>query len=169
MKIFTRKGDEGTTSSLSGKRYRKDDPVIEINGIIDETISSLERVRIHLSENTIQHKQINKIIEAMYLLGAEISAGKTTTLNKYIDKTYVEKIEEYIDKMNIKINTFMSFNTVQGVDTSEARTKVRRLERRITSLLRREQIRNSVYMYINRLSDYLFVLSCYLEEVYKNA
>lgn len=169
MKLYTRKGDEGITGSLSEKRYRKDDSVIEINGVIDETISGMEKVRLHLSEerDLSQYKQINKIIEALYLLGAEVSKGKTTGLTKYIDKGYVERMEDKIDEMNIKVDTFMTFNTVQGVDASEARTRVRRLERRLTSLLRRDQVRSAVYSYVNRLSDYLFILSIYLERLNK--
>ena len=166
--IYTKKGDTGTTTSWSGKTYRKDDSVIEINGVIDETMASLEKVKYYLSEeqDPLQHKQISKIIEALYLLGAEISAGKVTDLPKYIDKEYVDKLEYKIDEMDIKIDTFMTFNTIQGIDTSEARTRVRRLERRLTSLFRRGQIRGSVYAYLNRLSDYLFVLSVYLERLY---
>jgi len=168
MKIYTRTGDTGTTGSFSGKRYRKDDTKIELNGLIDEVSVSLEKIRYYIPKEDKQYKQLNKIIEAMYLLGAEISMGKTTGLNKYIDKGFVEKLEEQIDDFNIKLEGFQTFNTLEALTSEESRVRVRRLERFATKLLRHEQLRETVYKYLNRLSDYLFMISVYLERIYKD-
>jgi len=166
MKIYTKKGDSGTTSSFSGRTYRKDDTLIELNGLIDETIVSISLAKTVLV-NKQQQKQFNKIIEAMYLLGAEVSNGKTTGLTKYIDKGFVTKLEDEIDSFDYKINGFMYFSTKEALYCEEARVKVRKLERFATKLLRHEQLRETIYAYLNRLSDYLFVVSICLEKHYK--
>lgn len=162
MKIYTKTGDEGNTSSLSGTKYRKNDTVIEANGLIDETLVAIQKAKLNFSDERLL-KQWNKIVEALYLLGAEISNGKVSGLNKSIDKGFVAKLEEKIDKYYIPTNSFQYFNTSAALDCEEARVRVRKLERFMTTMLRQNRLRSVVYAYINRLSDYLFVMSVYIE------
>ena len=166
MKIYTRKGDEGTTQSLSGTKYRKDDETIEANGLIDETIVAIQKAKIPFKNQPIE-KQFNKIIEALYLLGAEVSNGKASGLTKYIDKGFVDKLEQKIDENTTTINTFQYFENQQVLEVEEARVRVRKLERYLTRMLRRDTIRPVIYQYLNRLSDFLFTMSVMLSVTLK--
>jgi len=167
MKIYTKVGDKGTTNSLSGNKYRKDDTTIMIGGLIDETLVAIQKARTHFYDDKLL-KQWDKIIEALYLLGAEVSNGKISGLNKSIDKGFITKLEEKIDKYYIPIKSFTYFYTEAALDCEEARVRVRRLERYMTPMLRQDRVRETAYVYINRLSDYMFTMSLYIEEVYKN-
>jgi len=162
MNIYTRTGDQGTTSSFSGQRFRKDDLIIEINGLIDESIASLESLIFYEStEHTL--KQLNRIYDALYMLGAEVSSGKTTNLPRVISQGFVDKLEQLIDEHNIKLDSFQRFKTIKGVQTNELRVRIRKLERVLTKLLRVQSLRPVVFAYVNRLSDYIFTLSIYYE------
>ena len=166
MKIYTRTGDEGTTSSLSGEKFRKNDTIIDCIGAADEAITSIERIRLYIKEQPKIQKDIEKIIDGLYQLMAELSNGKASGLTKTIQQGYIDRLERRIDELqelNGKPKGFVFFETIQGLDTSEARVRVRRLERKLTPLLRHEVIRSVVYKYVNRLSDYLFVLAVYLD------
>jgi cob(I)alamin adenosyltransferase len=171
MKIYTRTGDGGNTGSLSGEIYRKNDTVIQCLGLADELQVSLERVRYHMveigDENFI--KDINKIIEAIYQLMAELSNGKASGLSKTISQGYIDRLERRIDELSLmkKVKNFVYFETIPGIDISEARVRTRKLERRLTALLRHEVIRATIYKYVNRLSDYLFSLSVVIEGITK--
>lgn len=181
--IYTKKGDEGTTRTLNGKTLRKNDLSIEVNGAIDEAIVSVEEARFHVrameesgsyiddNQQSITYdylkghtKQLTKIIEALYFLGAEISNGKASELPRTIDKGFVEKLEEKIDSFNIELTSFVHFNDLSAIVVNKARVTVRRLERVMTELMRMEVIRPVLYQYVNRLSDYLFSLAYVIEK-----
>ena len=176
MTLYTKSGDEGNTTTMNGVSHRKNDTVIEINGNIDELIVSIERIRtkyfytetieVDTTETTQDKKtlkQLNKIIEALYLLGAEISDGRTTNLTKCIDKGFVDRLEERIDEIYSPLKDFVHFKKLDAINISEARVRTRSLERNLTSLIIDGQLRSFVFQYINRLSDYLFALAVYEE------
>ena len=105
-----------------------------------------------------------KIIEALYFIGSEVSNGKASDLPRSIDKGFVEKLEEKIDSFNLKTDKFIHFTVREAIVVNQARVTVRRLERRMTELMRMDVIRSVLYQYVNRLSDYLFVLAAVIEE-----
>lgn len=158
--IYTKKGDEGNTMSFGGIEYRKNDSIIEVNGLIDESLVGIQNARTHFTDPRLL-KQWDRVIEALYLLGAEVSNGKTTGLSKYIVPGFVEKLEEYIDEYSTEVSAFTYFNNTESIACEEARVRVRKLERYLTSLLRQKRLRPVVYQYINRLSDFIFVMSVY--------
>lgn len=163
FKIYTKKGDEGNTTSLSGESYRKNDTVIEAGGLVDEAIVSVQKAMTYFDDDAML-KQWDRIVEALYLLGAEISKGKASGLTKSIDKGFVEKLEEKIDLYSIPISSFQYFNKESSLECEEARVRVRKLERFLTTMLRQDRLRSPVYAYVNRLSDYLFTMSVYCEK-----
>ena len=176
-KIYTKKGDEGNTYAFSGVEYRKNDTLIEVNGLIDEALVSIQKARRHFTEEALGEtttpqdrvsleRQWDKIIEALYLLGAEVSSGKTTGLAKYIVPGFIERLEEFIDEYYKPTTTFTYFYNESSIDCEEARVRVRRLERYLTSLLRQKRLRPVVYQYVNRLSDFLFTMSLHAKGVY---
>ncbi len=169
MKIYTRNGDTGTTTSFSGETFRKNDTIIECLGCADEAITSIEKSRLRIIEsisinNNNYLKDIDKITDALYQLMAELSNGKASGLSKTIQQGYIDRLERRIDEMNIKPTGFIYFTNLISLELSESRVRVRRLERRLTNLLRHEVIRTVLYKYINRLSDYLFVLAVKIED-----
>ena len=158
MNIYTKTGDEGTTGSFGGQRFRKDDLIIELNGCIDECIAGVESLILKESiERNL--KQLNRVYDALYILGAEISSGKTTNIPKVISQGFVDKLENLIDEFDINLTVFQRFTTEKGVLANELRVKVRKLERVLTKMLRVKALRPVTYAYINRLSDYVFALS----------
>lgn len=165
MTLYTRKGDDGNTSSLNGTVYRKNDTVIEVNGLIDELLVAVQKAKLTIKDPKL-FRQWEKIVEALYLLGAEISNGKVSGLNKCIDKGFIEKLERLIDEYYVQSNSFQYFTTIQALECEEARVRTRKLERVLTSMLRQERLRQTAYGYINRLSDFLFTMSVYLEKEY---
>ena len=165
MTIYTRNGDEGNTSSFSGEKFRKNDTIIEANGLIDEALISIQRAKIHFTDEKIL-KQWTKIVEALYFLGAEISNGKVSGLSKSIDKGFITKLEDEIDVYYVPTTAFQYFETEAALDCEEARVRVRKLERFLTGMLRQDRLRSTAYKYINRLSDYIFIMSVYIEKEY---
>lgn len=164
MKLYTGTGDTGDTKAFSGETYRKNDSIIEANGAIDETMVAIEQLRIHLLDNEEHLKTINKIHEALGLMGAEISSGKTTVLNKFIVTGFVDRLEVQIDELYVPLKEFQNFYKQSSIHCNEARVRVRKLERTLTNLLRQKRIRPVIYIYLNRLSDYLFALAVHLEK-----
>lgn len=176
MTLYTKFGDEGNTNTMSGEVCRKNDTVIEINGLIDELIVAVEAARIKyfyteketesneaVDQDKKTLKQLNKIIEALYIFGAEVSDGKTTNITKTIDKGFVDKLEEKINDIYKPQKGFMYFTKTQAVLIGECRVRTRRLERGLTPMLRQKRLRPVTYQYFNRLSDYFFALQCHEE------
>ena len=164
MILYTKFGDEGRTQTFSGETYRKNDLLIEVNGSIDEVMVSIETFRIYITDEKIL-KDIDKIYEAMGMLGAEISSGKTTNLQKYIVQDFVERLERRIDEIFVPLQSFQRFYKSESVSCNEVRVRVRKLERLMTSLLLQKSLRPVTFAYINRLSDYLFALAVHLEKL----
>jgi cob(I)alamin adenosyltransferase len=162
LKIYTKKGDAGETTTLSGVVVRKDDLVIEVVGLVDECVVGLEHLLLYVVDERVR-KHLLKVVEALFLIGAEISNTRTTNLSRYVTGCFVSNLEKHIDEFFIPLKGFYSFRTIKGVLASDCRVRVRALERVLTPLYRQERIRQPVFCYINRLSDYLFVLGVYLD------
>ena len=164
-------GDEGSTSSLSGKTFRKNDTAIEVIGSADEAITQIEKCLILLNkqyDNTYYeiNKDLSKIIEGLYNLMAEVSNGKASGLPKTIQQGYVKRLERRIDEITEvlpKQTQFTFFKSEVGIELSEARVRVRKLEREMVQLLRHDIIRPVLFQYINRLSDYIYIASVFFE------
>ena len=166
-------GDAGSTGSLSGKKFRKNDTPIEVLGTADEAITQVEKCSILIEQyyngdsDPAIKKDLSKITEALYNLMAEISNGKASGLSKTVQTGYVERLERRIDEITLllpKQTKFVFFKTIIGIELSEARVRIRKLERDMTQMLRHDIIRPVLFQYVNRLSDYMYILSVYLEK-----
>lgn len=163
MKIYTKTGDNLTTSIIL-ERVDKDDLRIEVEGTVDELIAHLTLANT-FNNNTPIISLIKTIIKKLFIVsGDAIGYGKTK-----ISKEDVEEIErvidEYSDKLP-KINAFIELGTKpSSASIQVARTVCRRFERCLVSLAKKQRVSKEVLQYVNRLSDLLFILGRYEEEI----
>jgi len=170
-KIYSKIGDEGTTKNLSGETVHKDDCEIEVIGLLDSLMSQMDKVLYGLNilpKETHQLNICNNINTLLWQFGGEISGKKILELIKTpIEKIHIEIIEKEIDNLsNNALHKFTRFCNPIAMDIDEARIRTRKLERELTKYLRENKLRKTAYIYINRLSDYLFVLANYINKIY---
>ncbi len=163
MKIYTKKGDKGKTSLFGGKRVGKDALRIEAYGTVDELNSFLGLL---IASNTTYNRRIilQEIQRRLFSLGSSLAADpKQTIIKPDIMDEDVDRLEQEIDDMNNYLNPLRSF-ILPGGSTEIAyahicRTICRRAERRVVHLMNREPVDDLVIRYLNRLSDFFFVLA----------
>src|ERR1051326_7972751 len=164
MKIYTKKGDKGETSLLGGTRVSKSNIRIESYGTIDELNSWLGLVRDQ--EMDIHTKQILiHIQDRLFTLGSHLVSDPKKSGIKIpdINEENITLLEEEIDKMNETLPEMKSFVLPGGHNTVSychiARCICRRAERCVVHLASEEKVEDIILKYLNRLSDYLFVLA----------
>lgn len=162
MKIYTRTGDEGQTGLFGGLRVRKNDVRVEAYGTIDELNACLGLARAQdlppLLEPTLRELQ-----EQLFVVGAEVACepGKVERLKMaLIAQSHIDQMERSIDEHEAQLPPLTTFilpsGSPAGAALHLARTVARRAERRCLDL---DDLRPLVFVYLNRLSDYLFVLA----------
>ncbi len=163
-KIYTKKGDTGETSLLGGTRVKKSHERVEAYGTIDELNSFLGMIR---SEQIKEHYQsvILKIQENLFIAEAWIAADPDLPEQPLpaFDVNEIGVLEKEIDLMNEELPELSHFVLPGGHLPSSwchvARTVCRRAERTLLRLPNERQIDKIIIQYLNRLSDYLFVLA----------
>jgi len=163
MKIYTKTGDNLTTS-ISTERVDKDDLRIEVEGTVDELIANLT-LATTLNNDSQIISLIKTIIKKLFIVsGDAIGYGKIK-----ISKEDVEEIERTIDEYSSKlpkVNSFIELGTKpSSASIHVARTVCRRFERRMVSLAKKQGVSKEALQYVNRLSDLLFILGRYEEEI----
>ena len=165
MKIYTKTGDKGTTALFTGKRVPKHHIRIESYGTLDELNSWIGLLRDQEIDPHYQNT-LTQIQEKLFTLGA-ILATEPTKDNRLkiprVKETDSTFLEQEIDTMNRALPPMTHFILPGGHTTVSychvARTICRRAERMISYLHEEEPLPDTVLSYINRLSDYLFVLA----------
>ncbi len=164
MKIYTKKGDKGGTSLFGGTRVRKDNIRIEAYGTVDELNAYIGH--LHDQEISENHKAVLlKIQKQLFNLGSILSFdGEKEKINLLeITKSDIQLLENEIDKMESGLPPLKDFILPSGHIISSlchiSRTVCRRAERRVVELSNSVEINATCLGYLNRLSDYLFVLS----------
>jgi cob(I)alamin adenosyltransferase len=172
MKIYTRKGDKGATSLIGGRRVLKSHIRINAYGTVDELIAFIGVVRDHINNNEIIDQLIQ--IQDQLMIGASILAADPDAGDVKIPKLSDESIvwlETSIDNMDSKLPTLSNFILPGGHPAVSfchvARTICRRAERNVLSLSESDDVPDIIIRYLNRLSDYLFVLSRALSVEFK--
>ncbi|OHX67399.1 cob(I)yrinic acid a,c-diamide adenosyltransferase [Flammeovirga pacifica] len=165
MKVYTKTGDKGETSLFGGKRVQKDHIRIEAYGTIDELNSYVGLVRDQ-SVNNKRMDILKEIQDRLFTIGAEMAADpdKPSLKKPDVNEEDIELLEKSIDQMDSKLSPLKYFILPGGHTAVSyahlARTVCRRAERLAISLVNEEgSIDPIVVRYLNRLSDYLFVLS----------
>ena len=161
-KIYTRKGDDGTTGLASGERVSKDCLLIKAQGDLDELNSSIACVRAYSDDKKIDTLLI-AVQHHLFNVGGELSAPQCdlTSAND------VQWLESWIDYFNTDLPALKEF-ILPGGDAAVAhchlaRTVCRRAERNLVEWSRDNPVRAELIQYINRLSDLLFVLARVIE------
>ena len=169
MKIYTKTGDSGTTSLFGGKRLSKDDLRVEAYGHVDELNSLLG---IILAENPQADviKKVTRVQKELFVLGSDLSAPQDIKVKTpRITKSYITRLEKEIDRMEKNLPKLRNFILPGGSKTGAklhlARSIARRAERSIAALSSKENINKNSQIYINRLSDWLFVLARYVNKL----
>jgi len=161
MRIYTRTGDNGKTSLLSGKRVNKHNKRIIAYGSIDELNSFMGVVRDYSPED--YKDEIFLIQNKLMIIASQLSNDKNYDNIPNINKKDTEFLENAIDRMTDKLNPLENFIIPGGNKlisfTHVARCVCRRAEINITILKEKEDINKEILLYINRLSDYLFTLA----------
>lgn len=165
MKIYTKTGDKGTTSLFTGKRVPKHHIRIESYGTLDELNSWLGLIRDQ-EINTHYQGILTQIQDKLFTLGA-ILATEPTKDNRLkiprIGESDTMVLEKEMDAMNEELPAMTHFILPGGHTTVSychvARTICRRAERMMTLLNDEAPLPDTILAYINRLSDYLFVLA----------
>ncbi len=168
-KIYTRGGDKGKTSLGNGSRVSKDDARVEAYGDVDELNAIIGIARLHSDGSA--DVMLGRIQNDLFDLGADLCTPEEKD-PKYpplrIATEQVVRLETEIDSLNSELSPLNSFILPGGAAISahlhHARTVCRRAERRMVSLAEIENINYTSIGYINRLSDFLFVLGRYLNE-----
>ena len=169
-KVYTKRGDKGETDLLGGSAARKDSLKVEAYGCIDETSSFIGLARYY-TKNKVIKERLKEIQNKLLVLGGFLASddkGKEM-MKDQIKEEDIKLLEEYIDEYNQKLPPLTHF-ILPGDDEVAAhfhvaRTVVRRAERRIVSLAAQEDLNPLIQKYVNRLSDLMFVLARYSEEV----
>ena len=164
MKIYTKKGDSGSTQLLGGTIVKKNHIRLECYGTIDELNAFVGNIYDDIEKKS--HKKfLYKIQNQLFNLGSCIAYdGKKSTLNlPNISENDVSLIESEIDKIDNKLPVLKNFILPSGHTTASkchiARTVCRRAERNLIAIEQDESINHLHLIYLNRLSDYLFVLA----------
>lgn len=170
MKIYTKTGDGGQTSLFGGKRVAKDSLRIEAYGSVDELNSQLGAVR-SLGPPAEIDSLLHRIQNDLFVLGADLAtplSRKPSRLQR-IQQLHVAELETVIDEFEQSLKPLKAFILPGGSQVGAllhvARTVCRRAERLTVRLSRKEQIGKPPVVYLNRLSDLLFVLARYANKL----
>ncbi len=165
MKIYTKTGDKATTALFTGKRVPKHHIRIESYGTLDELNSYLGLLRDQEMDKASK-KTLALIQNKLFTLGAILATEPSKDKRLKIPRIYqedIELLEKEIDKMNEELPEMTHFILPGGHPTVShchvARTICRRSERMISYLHENDPVPETVLSYVNRLSDYLFVLA----------
>jgi cob(I)alamin adenosyltransferase len=167
LKIYTKTGDKGDTGLIDGSRTLKSDLRIMAYGEVDEANSQIGLTISKFKENSIfgdLEKILFDIQYDLFVLGAELANPQNTKDDKMlVKKEMITNIESYIDKFESELSPISYFilpgGTIESSLLHICRTVVRRAERTAVALSREQKINQDILMYLNRLSDLLFVLA----------
>lgn len=172
MKIYTKTGDKGQTSLIGGKRVPKYHARIEAYGTIDELISYIGFLRDQDIDSETRSFLIaiqDKLMSCASILAADCSDCKVK-IPKILPQD-ISKVESEIDRMDSQLEPLSSFILPGGHQAVSVchvcRTTCRRAERIVIKLSEETPVPDDLIKYINRLSDYFFMLSRYLAKKLK--
>ena len=164
MKIYTKTGDTGETGLYGGTRVPKDAMRVEACGTVDELNACIGFVRLQIQDlevNAILHRIQNELFD----IGADLATLDThpKAESLRISPTLTIELEKEIDRFHDQLPPLKNFilpgGSTGGAAIHLARTVCRRAERCVVSLTKAEAMNPEVLMYLNRLSDLLFVLA----------
>jgi cob(I)alamin adenosyltransferase len=165
-KIYTRTGDAGETGLADGSRIAKEHPLSQAIGDVDEANSAIGVALLHVDDKQAQ-SMLGAVQNELFDLGADLATpAEDFTPNEMtlrIVQEQIDRLEREIDRMNERLSPLASFILPGGgADAAHlhlARTIVRRAERNTVAASRHVPLNPLARIYLNRLSDHLFVLA----------
>ncbi|PIF02322.1 MAG: ATP:cob(I)alamin adenosyltransferase [Draconibacterium sp.] len=164
-RLYTKTGDEGTTGLVGGSRVKKNHIRLEAYGTIDELNSAIGIVRSNALSSEITH-WLEQIQHKLFDIGSRLASdekGLALTAGLEILPKHITMLEKAIDEMEATLPELRHFILPGGEPVSAqchaARTICRRAERRLLDFAEKNQVQPETIIYINRLSDFLFVLA----------
>lgn len=169
--IYTKTGDKGMTSLVGGQRVSKTDLRLEAYGTVDELNSQLGLLLTEVSDAS-DHALLNEVQNHLFVVGGYLATDQSTTqlrAQSVVTPAMIESLEKAVDEIDSslpKLRAFVLPSGTRGASMAHVcRTVCRRAERRILALNNQLKERNeaeldaNVLSYMNRLSDFLFVLA----------
>ena len=174
VKIYTRKGDDGSTGLWYGGRVPKSDARPEAYGAVDEATSALGLARVAAGEDPELAEDILRIQNELFVAGAELAtapeaAGRLEAGVSKVTEAMIDRLESDVDKYMARVELPPKFVIPGGTELSArldiARTAVRRAERRVVDIkLAGDLLDETVLRFLNRVSDTLFAMARYADE-----
>lgn len=164
MKIYTKKGDRGETFLFGGGPYPKDSERIEAYGEVDELNSVLGTALVELSDSRLADA-VQEVQKQLFMVGAELATvNPSAELAKgFVSDRHTKLLELAIDAWEAELKPLQKFILPGGTKAAAqlhlARTVCRRAERRVVHLSHDQAVRDELIVYLNRLSDWIFVLA----------
>ena len=168
--VATGKGDDGTTGLLFGGRIAKDDPRTEAYGAVDEAVAALGMARVELTDRGLSDLAtlILRLQRELFVVGAELATNPTATDRSQdgvtrVSEQMLESVEAELANWEATVEMPREFvvpgETRASAALEVARAVLRRAERRIVAMSRRESVGEWLLPYVNRLADLLWVLA----------
>lgn len=158
-KIYTRTGDDGTTGLGDGSRIDKDHIRMETIGTVDEVNSHIGVLRAELADDDDYQSLLSRVQHDLFDLGGELAVPGYTM----ITAERISELEASLDELNADLPPLKNFILPGGNKPAAqchlARVVCRRAERDLVSLSRETEINENARQYLNRLSDFLFVMA----------
>ena len=162
VKIYTKTGDDGSTGLIGGKRVSKSNPRIVAYGSIDELNSSLGIILSSKLDKDVE-VLLTRIQNDLFVAGADLANENAQDASNRIEEDMVRFLENTIDSFEKELSAITYFILPGGDPVASqvhmARAICRRAETNIVSLGEKEKINRFCQIYINRLSDLLFVIA----------
>jgi cob(I)alamin adenosyltransferase len=166
MRIYTRTGDKGDTTLFGGSRVPKDALRIDAYGTVDELNSTIGVVLAGKPDSTVV-RILTQVQQRLFKIGADLATPRSergVTISR-VSSQDTTALEHHIDLLGKHLKPLRGFilpgGTIHAARLHVARTVCRRAERIAVKLSRNEDIGDAIVVYLNRLSDLLFVLACY--------
>ena len=176
MKIYTKTGDKGETSLYGGTRVSKAAARVESYGTLDELNAFIGLAKAEISAEKVLN-QLQKIQFDLFTVGSEaatptdklILANGKNRLDLMISEEEISELEHWMDDLDAELEPLQFFILPSGGKAAASvhvcRTVCRRAERAMVYLNETEEVRPELIKYLNRLSDYLFILARYISKI----
>ncbi len=162
VKIYTKTGDDGTTGLVGGKRIKKSNPRIIAYGAVDELNSAIGIVLSSHLDSDIGDL-LTKIQNNLFVLGSDLANPNLNDISNRVQDDMITFLENHIDRLEKALDPISYFILPGGDEVASrihlARSICRRAEVNIVELSELEQINKNCQIYMNRLSDLLFVIA----------
>lgn len=166
MKIYTKTGDKGDTGLFGAGRVSKDSLRIEAYGTVDELNSFLGLAVAETTHNEIK-LMLKEVQNLLFTVGSDLASPNESKTESFViprvEEKFSVKIENYIDLISEQLEELKFFILPGGTKAAAyihvARTVCRRAERKVVALNKQERINKNIIIFLNRISDFLFVLA----------